>query len=71
MTGRIWAIALNTFREAVRIRVLYGILVLVVGANLMTLLTQNYDVSLMTVAVFSAIMIAIQWSDLEKAPDPV
>ncbi len=35
--GRIWAIALNTFREAVRIRVLYGILVLVLGANLMTL----------------------------------
>ncbi|HLL24924.1 MAG TPA: ABC transporter permease [Kofleriaceae bacterium] len=32
-----WAVALNTFREAVRIRVLYGILVLVVGANLMTL----------------------------------
>src|SRR6185369_12885608 len=37
VTGRMWAIALNTFREAVRIRVLYGILVLVVGANLMTL----------------------------------
>ena len=37
MIGRIWAIGLNTFREAVRIRVLYGILVLVVGANLMTL----------------------------------
>lgn len=37
MIGRIWAIALNTFREAVRIRVLYGILVLVVGANLMSL----------------------------------
>ena len=35
--GRIWAIALNTFREAVRIRVLYGILVVVIGANLMTL----------------------------------
>jgi ABC-type transport system involved in multi-copper enzyme maturation permease subunit len=35
--ARLWAIALNTFREAVRIRVLYGILVLVVGANLMTL----------------------------------
>ena len=34
MIGRIWAIALNTFREAVRIRVLYGILVLVIGANL-------------------------------------
>jgi Cu-processing system permease protein len=37
MIGRIWAIALNTFREAVRIRVMYGILVLVLGANLMTL----------------------------------
>ncbi|MFT3693401.1 MAG: ABC transporter permease subunit [Kofleriaceae bacterium] len=34
MIGRIWAIALNTFREAARIRVLYGIIVLVVGANL-------------------------------------
>jgi ABC-type transport system involved in multi-copper enzyme maturation permease subunit len=32
--GRMWAIALNTFREAARIRVMYGILVLVVGANL-------------------------------------
>ncbi|HET7506606.1 MAG TPA: ABC transporter permease subunit [Kofleriaceae bacterium] len=37
MTGRIWAIALNTFREAARIRVLYGILVLVVGSNLLAL----------------------------------
>ncbi len=36
MTGRIWAVALNTFREAVRIRVLYGILVLLLGANLMS-----------------------------------
>ncbi len=36
MTGRIWAIALNTFREAVRIRVLYGILILLIGANLMS-----------------------------------
>jgi Cu-processing system permease protein len=45
--GRIWAIALNTFREAVRIRVIYGILVLVVGANLMTIvlgqLASNTD----------------------------
>jgi Cu-processing system permease protein len=37
MTRRIWAIALNTFREAARIRVLYGILVLVVGSNLLAL----------------------------------
>ena len=37
MGGRIWAIALNTFREAVRIRVLYGIVVLLIAANLMSL----------------------------------
>ncbi|HEY0195503.1 MAG TPA: ABC transporter permease subunit [Kofleriaceae bacterium] len=37
MTGRIWAIALNTFREAARIRVLYGILVLVLGSNLLAI----------------------------------
>jgi Cu-processing system permease protein len=35
--NRIWAIALNTFREAARIRVLYGILVLVIGANVFAL----------------------------------
>jgi ABC-type transport system involved in multi-copper enzyme maturation permease subunit len=35
--GRIWAIALNTFREAARIRVLYGILIVVVGANLLAI----------------------------------
>jgi len=34
MIGRIWAIALNTFREAARIRVLYGILVVVLASNL-------------------------------------
>ncbi len=33
MIGRLWAIALNTFREAARIRVLYGIVVLVVAIN--------------------------------------
>jgi len=37
MRGRIWAIALNTFREAARIRVLYGVLVLVIGSNLFAL----------------------------------
>jgi len=37
MIGRIWAIALNTFREAARIRVLYGILVLVLGSNLLSI----------------------------------
>jgi ABC-type transport system involved in multi-copper enzyme maturation permease subunit len=39
--GRIAAIALNTFREAVRIRVLYGILVLAVGANLLSLVVRE------------------------------
>jgi ABC-type transport system involved in multi-copper enzyme maturation permease subunit len=34
MLGRIWAIAINTFREAARIRVVYGILVMVIAANL-------------------------------------
>jgi len=37
MLGRIWAIALNTFREAARIKVLYGVLVLVFGANFLAL----------------------------------
>ena len=41
MIGRIAAIALNTFREAVRIRVLYGILVLAFGANLMSLVVRE------------------------------
>jgi Cu-processing system permease protein len=35
--NRIWAIALNTFREAARIRVLYGILILVILANVFAL----------------------------------
>jgi ABC-type transport system involved in multi-copper enzyme maturation permease subunit len=39
--GRIWAIALNTFREAARIRVLYGIVVLVVGSNLLAILLDQ------------------------------
>lgn len=33
MIGRIYAIALNTFREAIRHRVLYGIITTVVGLN--------------------------------------
>jgi Cu-processing system permease protein len=34
---RIWAIALNTFREAARIKVLYGFLVVVAAANLLAM----------------------------------
>ena len=44
MMGRIWAIALNTFREAARIRVLYGILVLVVAANLLAVVLGQLSV---------------------------
>lgn len=65
MTGRIWAIALNTFREAVRIRVMYGILVLVVGANLMTLVLGQMaaidgarvtrDVGLASISLFGSL----------------
>jgi hypothetical protein len=41
---RIWAIALNTFREAARIRVLYGIVVLVVGANLFAIVLGEMSI---------------------------
>ena len=44
MTGRIWAIALNTFREAARIRVLYGIVILVVLVNLVTIVAGKLSV---------------------------
>jgi hypothetical protein len=37
MIGRIYAIALNTFREAVRQRVMYGILVVALALNLFSL----------------------------------
>ena len=45
MIARIWAIALNTFREAARIRVLYGILVLVVAANLLAVLMGQLSIN--------------------------
>jgi Cu-processing system permease protein len=44
MLGRIWAIALNTFREAARIRVLYGVVVLVVAANLLALVLGEMSI---------------------------
>jgi len=63
--GRLWAIALNTFREAVRIRVMYGILVLVVGVNLMTLVLGQMatneearvtrDVGLASISLFGSL----------------
>jgi ABC-type transport system involved in multi-copper enzyme maturation permease subunit len=44
MIGRIWAIALNTFREAARIRVLYGIVVLALGANLLAIILGQMSI---------------------------
>lgn len=44
IVGRIWAIALNTFREAARIRVLYGIIVLVAGANLLAIVLGEMSI---------------------------
>jgi ABC-type transport system involved in multi-copper enzyme maturation permease subunit len=44
MLGRIWAIALNTFREAARIRVLYGIIVVVLGANLLAVVLGQMSI---------------------------
>jgi ABC-type transport system involved in multi-copper enzyme maturation permease subunit len=42
--SRIWAIALNTFREAARIKVLYGIVVLVIGANLLAIVLGEMSI---------------------------
>jgi ABC-type transport system involved in multi-copper enzyme maturation permease subunit len=42
--NRIWAIALNTFREAARIKVLYGIVVLVIGANLLAIVLGEMSI---------------------------
>jgi ABC-type transport system involved in multi-copper enzyme maturation permease subunit len=43
--NRIWAIALNTFREAARMRVLYGILVLVLASNVLALVLGQMSIT--------------------------
>ena len=65
MLGRIWAIALNTFREAARIRVLYGIVALVIGSNLLALVLGQMsiheeqrvarDIGLASIALFGSL----------------
>jgi ABC-type transport system involved in multi-copper enzyme maturation permease subunit len=45
VTGRIWAIALNTFREAARIRVLYAVAIVVVMVNAGTLVAGKLSVN--------------------------
>jgi len=63
--GRIYAIALNTFREAIRHRVLYGIIVAVIGINLFAIVLGEMslnnearvarDVGLGAVSLFGSI----------------
>ncbi|MBK9035984.1 MAG: ABC transporter permease [Myxococcales bacterium] len=43
--GRMWAIGLNTFREAARIKILYGILLIVVAANLLAIVLGEMSIS--------------------------
>ena len=42
--GRVWAIALNTFREAARIRVLYGVVILVLMSNVLALVLGEMSI---------------------------
>jgi Cu-processing system permease protein len=68
VAGRIWAIAINTFREAVRDRVLYGVLGLATAVLLFTLALAELsldqqrrvvlDVGLASISLFS-VMVAI------------
>lgn len=72
--GRIWAIAINTFREAVRDRVLYGVLGLGVAVLLFTLalaelsLNQQervvHDLGLASISLFSVVVAVFLGSSL-------
>lgn len=65
MFGRMYAIALNTFREAIRKRLLYAIVILVVGANLFAIILGEMslheearvarDVGLAAISLFGGI----------------
>lgn len=65
MIGRVLAIALNTFREAIRSKVLYGIAIAVVGLNLFALVLAEMslheearmarDVGLAGISLFGAV----------------
>ncbi len=81
MLGRMWAIALNTFREAVRIRVLYGVLVLVFGANAFAVVLGEMsiheqarvarDVGLASISLFGSLTaiflgVALLYAEVQK-----
>ncbi len=72
--GRVWAIAINTFREAVRDRVLYGVLGFAIAVLLFTLaiaqlsLNQQervvHDLGLASISLFSVVVAVFLGSSL-------
>jgi Cu-processing system permease protein len=81
MTSRVFAIALNTFREAIRHKVLYGILVVVVLSNLFALVLGEMslhhearvavDVGLAGVSLFGSITaivlgVSLLYNEIQK-----
>jgi ABC-type transport system involved in multi-copper enzyme maturation permease subunit len=74
MTGRIYAIAINTFREAVRDRVLYGVLAFASAVLLFTLALAQLsldqqrrvvlDVGLASISIFSVVVAVFLGSSL-------
>ncbi len=81
MIRKLWALAHNTFREAVRDRILYSILFFAVGVIALSLVTQEItvgdrdkvvrSVGLGAVAAFGSIMsmflgISLVWGEVEK-----
>lgn len=81
MIGRIYAVALNTFRDAIRHRVLYGILAVVVGLNLFGIVVGEMswneqarvarDIGLAGVSLFGSITaivlgVSLLYSEIQK-----
>jgi ABC-type transport system involved in multi-copper enzyme maturation permease subunit len=81
MTGRLYAIVLNTFREAIRRKVLYGVLGVVIAANLMAIVLGAMslneetriarDVGLAGVSLFGSLTaivlgVSLLYAEIEK-----
>lgn len=81
MNGRIAAIALNTFREAIRNKILYGVLAAVIGVNLFAIVLGAMslaeeariarDVGLAGVSLFGALTaivlgVSLLYAEIEK-----
>jgi ABC-type transport system involved in multi-copper enzyme maturation permease subunit len=81
VSGRILAIALNTFREAIRNKVLYGVIAVVVGANAFALVLAQMslhqearivvDVGLAGISLFGSITaivigISLLYNEIQK-----